>query len=219
MADFYIKYTPARRGLTGAEYLPQYLEESYPGMSFDSVLSDGVNHYGILAGTGDELSKTFPTITGKFSAVRLTEAEFIGNCYMNYNPVAIGGETPPTFEEMMTQHGITVADTLQPVKDAKINLFKEISKKKFLDDNDSIADLARAVVLLSLHYDDLSPSEKSSVDAVSSTLKAIYSKDNCINTYQKMVANLQSILSGYYTAKVTVDAAADEASAEAVTYL
>jgi hypothetical protein len=73
MASFYIKYTPARRGLTGAEYLPQYLDENYSSVTFTGVASDGTVQYGILNGTGDDLSQVRALISGKFSAVRLDE--------------------------------------------------------------------------------------------------------------------------------------------------
>ena len=45
---FYFKYIPSRRGLTGAEYLPQWLEEYYPDTRFQSVVSDGFAEFGIL---------------------------------------------------------------------------------------------------------------------------------------------------------------------------
>ena len=220
MANFYIKYTPARRGLTGAEYLPQYLEDSFPSVTYDDIASDGTVHFGILSGSGDDLSKVLALIEGKFSAFRLNEDELIGYCYMNYNPQPMmDGETPPTFEEMMQSHGITVTDTLEPVKLAKINLFKEISRKRCEPDNDSLADLAKCVTLLNCHYDDLTTEEKTAVDANISTLKNYYNKQTCIDAFDKMVnVTLGSILTTYYQKKLDVMGAATEAEAMAVVY-
>ena len=220
MANFYIKYTPARRGLTGAEYLPQYLEENFPSVTYDDIVSDGTVHFGILTGSGDDLSKVLALIEGKFSAFRLSEEELVGYCYMYYNPQPImEGETPPTFTEMMASHGITVGDTLSAVKLAKVNLFKEISRKKCEPDNDSLADLAKCVALLNCHYDDLTTEEKTAVDANISTLKNYYDKQTCIDAFDKMVnVTLGSILVGYYNAKTNVMNATTEEEAMAVTY-
>lgn len=207
MASFYIKYTPARRGLTGAEYLPQWLDENYSSVTFTGVASDGVVQYGILEGSGDDLSQVLALTAGKFSMIRLTEEEFIGNCNNNYNPQPdIDGETPPTFVQYMANFGITVTDLLGPAKAARLNLFKEISKKKCMDDNDSIADLAKCVTLLTLHYDDLSTSDKATVDGYAATLKNMYSQAVCIDAFDKMVnTTLANILASYYTAKTSVE--------------
>ncbi len=220
MANFYIKYTPARRGLTGAEYLPQYLEETFPSVTYDDIASDGKVHFGILSGSGDDLSKVLALIEGKFSAFRLSEDELVGYCYMNYDPQPMmDGETPPTFTEMMQSHGITVSDTLAAVKLAKINLFKEISRKKCEPDNDCIADLAKCVTLFEGHYDDLTTEEKTAVDANMSTLKSYYDKQTCIDAFDKLVnITMGSILVGYYTKKQEVMNATSEDDAIAVVY-
>ncbi len=221
MTQFYIKYSPARIGLTGSEYLPQFLDQHYPGVTFNGVISDSFIHYGILTGTGDIFSNSITTILGKFSVIRLTETEFIGNCFKIYDPTPIGDDTPPTFVEFMARYGITTTDVeaLEAYKLSRINLFKEISKKKCEDDNDSIADLAKCVTLLNGHYPTLTAPEKAAVDADMGTLMAIYSKTTCIGAFNKMIHDvLLGRLQTYYTAKVSVDSATTIAEIDAVTY-
>ena len=208
MAKFYFRYTPARRGLTGAEYIQEFLAENFPTVTWDSVISDGSYHYGILEGSGDELSKAIPAIQGRFSALKMDEDSFIGVCHLLYNPPPAeeGEPEPPTFEEFMQAHGITVSgDFLAETKAFKKTLLKEIARTRFSSWNDSIADVAKSVALLVLYYDDLSAEDKSTVDSLSDTLKSIYDKDTCIAAYQQMVGELQNILADYYTAKQSVE--------------
>ncbi len=222
MTKFYIKYSPARIGLTGSEYLPQFLDSHYPGITFNGVISDNFIHYGILEGTGDLFSNSITTLLGKFSVIRLTETEFIGNCFKLYNPIPMDGlETPPTFVEFMANIGITTTDidALEAYKQSRVNLFKEISKKKCEDDNDSIADLAKCVTLLNGHYSNLAGANKTQVDSDMATLMAIYPEQTCVDAFHKMIHDvLLGRLSTYYTAKVAVMAATDIAGIDAVTY-
>lgn len=208
MTKFYFRYTPARRGLTGAEYIQEFLAEYFPNVTWDAVISDGSNHYGILEGSGDELSKAIAAIEGRFSALKMDEDAFIGVCNLLYNPpeATEGEPEPPTFEEFMQAHGINVSgDLLDETRAFKKTLLKEIARTKFSTWNDSIANIAKSVALLVLHYDSLSSDEKTAVDNLSDTLKSIYSKDVCIDAYQSMVSELQNILQDYYTAKQSVE--------------
>ena len=217
MSSFYFKAVPVRRGLTGVEMLAGFLDEQFPGVKFNPVISDGIAEFGILTGTGDILPKAISAIEGRFSACRLSEQSFIGVVAKHYNPVAMEGQTVPTLDEYLTSHGITPpADSLVNIKAAKKQLLKEIAKKKFADDNDSIADLCKATTLLTLHYDALTVEEKAAVDALSTSLKAIYTKDVCMSAYSTLVGALTSVLTDYYAATVAVDGAADAAAVEAV---
>ena len=210
MAKFYFRYTPARRGLTGAEYIQEFLAENFPTVTWDSVISDGSYHYGILEGSGDELSKAIPAIQGRFSALKMDEDAFIGVCHLLYNPPPAeeGEPEPPTFEDFMSAHGITVSgDFLAETRAFKKTLLKEIARTRFSTWNDSIANVAKSVALLVLHYDALSDTDKETVDNLSTTLKEIYDKDSCIAAYQAMISELQNILQDYYTAKQSVESA------------
>lgn len=225
MANYFYKYIPVRRGLTGMEYLPGFLDEFYPGVSFNGIISDGIADFGILTGTDESLPKAMAAIEGRFSAVRLDEASFVGVVARHYNEAATDpeGNPVPTLSAYLTANGITppadAAATLVAKKTAKKQLFKEIAKKKFSDDNDSIADLARVVTLLNLHYADLTTEEKATVDALTATVKSIYTKALCTSSLQSLVSKLQTALTDYYTACASVDAAADAAAVDAVNFV
>jgi len=222
MQSYYIQYTPVRRGLTGVEYLPQFLDENFPtDVSFDSVISDGINYFGILSGTDTALANSLSAITGRFSVLILPEDVFIGDCYNTYNPVAIEGEeTPPTFVEFMASHGVTVVedDLLSAVKAAKINKFKQISKTIFPVLNDTLADISKVMVLLNLHYDDLTTEQKTLVDDTSASIKEIYTAEIGIAAYTKLLSDLQNILSDYYVAKSSVNSATSTDDVKSVIY-
>jgi len=211
MAKFYLKYSPAKAGITGVEYIAPFLYEHFNNeVSFTSVLSDGIIHYGILEGTGDKLSKAFLALDSKFSILKLSENEFIGACFLCYevhpNPL---GEPGLQFDEFMFQLGYSVDDAkiLECVKSYKKVLFKEVSKKKFPSDNDSIADLSKCITLFLHHYNNLTPEQKAAVDANTASLKSIYGVEVCMAAYERMITNLQSILSEYYSATQQVDGA------------
>jgi len=219
MSKFYFKAIPVRCGLTGYEMLAGFLDGQFPGVKFQPVVSDGIAEFGILTGEGDIFAKAMSAIEGRFSAVRVTEDVFIGVVARYYTPMTdpMNMMVPMTLDEYLTSLGITPpADSLANVKQNKKQLLKEITKKKFSDDNDLIADLCKCVALLSLHYSTLTAGEKTTVDALSTTLKTIYSKDVCISAYSSMVGTLSTILVDYYAVSSSVDAAADIAAVDAI---
>ncbi len=219
MTSFYYKVVPVRSGLTGYEMVAGFLDAEYPGVKFTPLVSDGIAEFGILTGESDNLAKAMAAIEGRFSAARLTESSFIGVVTKYYNPVAdpLMNIVPPTLNEYLTMNGITPpADSLVNIKDNKKQLLKEITKKKFSDDNDLIADLCKCVTLLTLHYNTLSAEDKTVVDNLTTTLKTIYNKDMCIEALTTMVDGLSSILIGYYTAKTAIDSAVDATAVDAI---
>jgi len=220
MVDFYLKYSENRRGLTGSEFMPGFLDEYYPGVSFDDVISDGLNHYGIFSGSGDELSKAFLAVSHRFSVQQISKDELIGFVAALYNPgpAVEGMPSPPTLSEYLASHGLTLEDELTSVKKMKRGLFKEIIKKKIETDNDSIADIAKSVALHLFHYDDLTAEEKSAVDANTATLKTIYTKAMCIDAYDNMITMLSDALASYYTAVSGLEAASTKEDALNVIY-
>jgi len=114
-----------------------------------------------------------------------------------------------TFEQLLINNNIIVddIDILACVKEFKANMFKEISKKRFYDDNDSIADLSKSVVLVTMHYPNLSAEQKQLVDAYINGIKQIYTPEVCIHGFTSLVDSLNSVLSGYYTAKSQLESA------------
>jgi len=218
MAKVYIKYTPVKAGLTGSEFLAPFLDEHFNGVTFSGVISDDMIHFGYIEGDGDLVSKALMAIEGRFSIKKITEDELIGFAEDNYVPIDDGITPPMTLVDYLGTHSITVSDELGSVKAMKKVLFKEVAKKQFDDYNDLIADVCRVVTLLNGHYPDLDAPTKAAVDANMTTLKAIYDQASCVASLDSMVTNLQTILTGYYTACVNVDAAADKAAAKAVEY-
>lgn len=211
MTRFYIRYTPVRSGLTGMEMLPQYLDQYFPNVEFTGVVKDGLLEYGYLEGTGDKLSQVLQTCGKKFSIKEMTEEVFIGFCYPLYNPSSTMDDepAPPTFSEMMSNHGITVpADVLPNVRKAKTEEFKEITKKQFNDWNDSVADVAKAAMLLNLYDDtDLTSDQITTRDTLISRIKAVYTTDVCLGGLNNMVDLVEQVLVPYSVAKSNLESA------------
>ena len=211
MARVYYRWTPARRGLTGWEYLAQYLDENFPGVSYTEVISDGLNHYGYVEGTGDEFRKALRAIETKFSAQKVDEDVIIGAVRALYSPPAEGefeGMTPPTWDEICANHGLTVDTTkeLDYVKAYKIALLKEQARADFPEWNDSLADVAKALFAKLIWYDECTLDEQSAIDNAIANIKTMYTKDMCIKACNTLAQNLTR-LSGYYSAKMAVLAA------------
>ena len=217
---FYFKYIPGRRGLTGVEYLPQWLEENHPTVTFKPIISDGIANFGVLEGTGEDLPKAISAIEGRFSCARITEDVMVGIVSKYYDPQPMmDEETPPTLDEFLAANDLpTPMDKLPSIKERKRELLKEIAKKKFDNLNDSLANLAKVVTLLNLHSADLTSEEQTQVDNISTTLKNIYDKTLCINAYDKMVTDLNNTLVPYYTAMTAVENATTEDEVDAVVY-
>jgi hypothetical protein len=294
MAKFYIKYVAPRRGLTMVEYLEDYLSSIGSTVTFSPAFYDAMSTFGILTGSGDDLSRVLRTIESRCSAVRLTEYEFagasvyavpqytgpelweseheypIGKLVVPTNPdlkfpvyrcITLGtsgteepdwlsitidqetGETRLTdgaivwtndlseikyvpkeerfnWVSWMADMGITVndGDQLTYTKYYKSSLLKEIAKKKFYDDNDSIADLSKSVMAIVIYYPDLTPEEKQIVDAQIAIMKQIYTKEVAIGGLIELTSHLSDILVGYYTAKVGVIAAMTIEEVQAITF-
>lgn len=218
MTTLYIKYSPSRIGLTGAEYLAGFVDAQYPAISFSEVINDGFNRFGILSGDGDELSKMLMATSNRFSINQLSEVEFIGYCRANYNPIDIEGETPPTFSEFMSGIGITVTDEVAAVKEMKKNMFKEIVRKKLEPNNESIADIMKTLMLHTMYYNGLSPANKDVVDAKTVQLKNVYSEAKCISSYNTFVDSIISVVTDYYTSVSSLESQNDVESALAITY-
>jgi len=111
MAKFYLKYSPAKSGLTGVEYIAPFIDEHFTNVTYQNVVSDGVLHYGILEGTGDLITRAFLALDNKFSVMKLTESEFTGACFLYYDETAVPGvPTPMPFIGFMFEIGISVTD-------------------------------------------------------------------------------------------------------------
>lgn len=279
MAKFYIKYIPPRRGIDMVEYLQDYLQSVNSTVTFQPAFYDNIFTFGVLEGTGDELSRVLRAIEGRSAAVRLSPEEFAGasihtfkeysgpekwesskvysldtyvvptsldifpeyisfkcttsgtsgttepiwptemNMTVSDNTVTwtrldsteryIPPEQRPNWVNWMAQLGITVdeANKLDYAKYYKAHLLKEITKKRFCDDNDSIADLSKAVMALVVHYPLLTPEQKTLVDNQVAIIKQIYDPEASISGLTELTSRLSSVLSDYYAAKLQIAAA------------
>jgi len=176
--------------------------QKYPGVTYTNVISDGIADFGILEGSGDDLSRCISSINGKFSVTWLSESAFIGVVIHNYNPVPMPDPilgrtiTPPTVEEFLATYGITVTDKLAAYKEYKFSLlneqtFKMVSTDPFI----MIHSMVRAIILYNFHYNDLTPEQKAIVDADTTTLKTLYPADQCIADIHDMITILNNVYS------------------------
>lgn len=214
---FYYQYSPLRRGLTGYEYIGQFIDENYPNCQWIEVINSDFIHYGILQSTNpDELAKAMQAIEGRFSAKRLTFEEFVGAVYLTYNPLQITMPDIPedeqrviTIEQFLANYNIYVDNNnlLDYAKQYKKKLFKEVLRKKFNDTEDSVADLMKFVVLLNLHKDSLTQEQLQQVNLLTNALKQIYPVEVCIEGLQETVHMLATILGKYYIIRVALEQA------------
>lgn len=212
MTTIYIKATPRRVGFTtGREPFAAYissekLNNKYISCKFDVIISDSKSEqdFGILTGSGDELSNLLESVESIFSIKRLSLIEFIGGVRTHFNSLEFLNEVAPSFSEFIGRFGITIPENiteLDCVKEYKTNLFKEISKKLFYDDNDSIADLAKCVMAFVLYQSELTSSEKAKFDSLVLRAKNIYTKSIALSGLEDMIEQLENNLTGYYEAK------------------
>jgi len=203
----YLRYVPLTVNFTGAEYIQQYIDEHYkPTVTWESIISDGVHHYGYLSSSdGDMLAKALQAVEGRYSASRLTEQEFIGACYLLYNPAPARDEdpirpipTPLEFLQNVIGRAIGETEAITAAKYFKRFLFKEVVRKLFPDYNDLIADITKSVVLLLGYSNELTSEEQATVDSLMTTLKQVYTKEMCLDALQSLTTKLQGILASYY---------------------
>lgn len=213
---FYYQYSPLRRGLTGYEYIGQFIDENYPSCQWIEVINSNFIHYGIIQSTDtEELAKAIQAIEGRFSAKRLTFEEFVGAVYLLYNPIPVmpeGHENESnvlTIEQFLANYNIYVDNNrlLDYAKQYKKKLFKEVLRKKFNDIEDSVADLMKFIVLLNIHKDTLTEEQLNQVNLLTNALKQIYPVEVCIEGLQETVYTLATILSKYYIARQALEQA------------
>ena len=199
---FYYQYTPLRRGLTGYEYIGQFIDENYPNCQWFEVINTNFIHYGIIQSTDtDELARAIQAIEGRFSAKRLTLEEFIGAVYLVHNSEPI--------EQFLANYDINIDSNrlLDYAKQYKKKLFKEVLRKKFNDIEDSVADLMKFIVLFILHRDSLTEEQLNQINLLTNALKQIYPVDVCIEGLQETTYTLATILNKYYATRTLLEQA------------
>jgi hypothetical protein len=197
---FYIRYTPVRRGITGMEMLPQYLDEFFEGVHFNGIIKDGLMEYGYLEGIGKQLSNVLQSCSNKFSIKKIEEFAFIGYCYPLYNPTVSDDFTPLSFFEMMANHGIDVPEDILPnVRQAQKESYKDIVMREFNDWNDTVADVSKASMLVFYDDSELTSEQLTRKQNLITRMKNIYSPEICLNGMEITVNLLENILVPYYT--------------------
>jgi len=215
MAKLYIKYSPSRIGLTGAEYLPGFLDSEFPAVKCTDVASDGFNRFAILEGSGDDLFKMLLAVSNRFAIKQLSKIELIGYARISYKQ----SDDAVDFDTYMANFGFTSIDELAAIKAAKKNMFKELVRKRLELDNEHIADVMKTLVLFHFYYDELDVNEKSIVDEKTTNLKSLYTKARCISAYSSLVDSLKEIVEGYYNVSADLDSQTDPDLALAIEYL
>lgn len=208
MIRYYFKYTPARRGLTGAEFIAEFIDNTFDNVRWIEVYAENNIHYGYLESEdSDNLAKAITAIEGKFSAARLLFEEFIGAIYLLYNPIQIEPRLNEndeaktlSFSDFMKNYNIEITEeqAFNYAKQYKKRLFKELLKKYFEDYNDLIADNVKLIMLLAVYKDILSEQEKQIVNQYIEALKIIYPKENCMKSVQRTITNMAKVGPIYY---------------------
>jgi hypothetical protein len=230
MLRFYIKYVAPLRSPENVEYFEDFLTRTGSSVTFQPSFYDEGVTFGFIDGEGDALSKVLRLMEGRFSAARLDTLEWAGaafHAFVPYHgpedpeePGYIAPENRQTWVSWMAHVGITVqeGDGIDCAKLYKYHLMKEIAKKKFYDDNDSIADLAKISMVFNVYKDEFTEAEATQWVQWVNTVKQIYTKDIAIAGAFKMVNQLVNSLQGYYTAKVALENATTLEEINAVTF-
>lgn len=204
---YYLCYRPSLQNRYGACYLNHFISDGnrYLRIEYREVASDGDLHFGYIeSDDSDQLARFWKAITGVFSAERLTYEEFIGACYLNYNPPPpIPGNDfmPGTFQDYMSSVGfdnITEDFAIECLKKYKRHLFKEIVRKRFEDYNDISADITKLMFFMFYYYPTLQDEEKSEIDGVLQQISEVYTKDVCLSALSNIKSQMENYLVPYY---------------------
>lgn len=203
-------YSPVRRGLTGFEFLPQYLDEHYPGVKFIDVISDNTLHFGYLeSDDSDLLAKALYDVQGRFSFEKTEEVVVIGAVRALYNPPSepMHPDMPvPTHADILNANNITPpstdADWLNAVKEYKREMLVGVTRYMFTKDNDSISNVAKAAIILTLYNDsELTADQISKKNNLISRVKALYTPELCLDGFEEMITYMENVLAVYYAKK------------------
>lgn len=222
----YITCNPRKVGFsTGRQSLGAFLSEQRRDgktkLDFISLVNgDDEKEFGYLTSeTGDDISRFFESNGIQFGVKRLMEKEFIGavDKFYVYNE---NDENSKTLAEYFLFHDIDITgiDLVECAKSYKKSLFKEITKRKFTDDNDSIANLAKSVMAISIWYDSMTTAQKTETDGYITRIKAMYDATESIKGLKEMTEYMEDVLASYYVAKTEIDNASTREDVYSVDY-
>jgi len=206
---FYVKCTANRVSSTGCIFLAQHIDKFYSATKYIPIVTDGFDEYGFIEGTGDVLSKTMNSCKYDFSMERLFEEEFVGACvaFFNERINPMTKEVEETLKQMLDKHSITYqedgdnVDQVYHIRKFKTKLFKEITKNKFNDYNDLIANMSKILLLLNEYNSELTESQQTRFNVCMSSMKSIYDAETCLGALEEDITKMSSVMPSYYTAK------------------
>lgn len=202
---YYFSYRPIVQNTFSVCFLNQFLDINkgkYSDIVYTEVVSNGDRHFGFVeSDNSEQMANLWKTISGEFSADRLTEDEFIGACYMYYIPVKeYNDESELSFTDFMKRFGIYITEekAIDCLRSYKRYLFKELVRKRFEDYNDIAADMFKIMFFMFYYYDTLNESEKSWFDSIMSRLSSFYTKSKCMAAIESMISYIERYLVTYY---------------------
>jgi len=200
MARFYIEYTPARRGLTGREYLGQSLDETFPDVSFTGLFSNGLIEFGYVEAESEQMCNVLNFYENSFSIKRLFTDEFrgAGVLYSNLDSTALA--------DLFLEHDITAGDSdLDDAKAYKTKMLKEVTKKRFNDYNDLVANISKEILLLEEYKDTLDAGQTTRLENALTSLKGIYDAETCLQALEEDVTKIAVSMPQYYSTKTSIN--------------
>ena len=214
MKRFYIQCVPIRRGLTGREYLAQYIDEVFPSVKFYSLFTNGLVEFGYLEGDDENLCNALAVCENIFSMQRLFLEEFRGAAKLYWKSLSsFDGEPTQTLEDLFNLHSIEIpTNFLNDIKAYKIKLLKEKVKKEFYDYNDLVANIAKEILLLTEYRETLTSEQATRLDSAIDSMKSIYSADDCLDALEEDISKINSIMPNYYATKSLIQNAIDTTS-------
>ena len=205
MERFYVEYTPVQRGLTGKLYLAQYLDEHFSNVKFTGLFTNGLIEFGYIESNHEDISNVMDLCSKGFNVKRLFIEEFRGAGRLFWNePIdhETGEPTGYTITNLFSDHDIeNNVSYLDDVRSYKTKLLKVLTKNKFGDYNDLVANLTKQMLLLQEYKDGLDVDQLVRYDNIITAIKSIYSAETCLTAMEEDMAIAGSIMPGYYEKK------------------
>lgn len=210
MKRIYVEYTPIRRGLTGREFLGQYIDENFPDTKYYDICSNGLIHYGYIESESNNFLDVLCFCENEFAMKRLFVDEFRGAVKLYWiQPIDFDDTTSSyTITQLFTDNDVTLpTDILSDVKAYKIKQLKEFTKKQFSDYNDLVANLTKQILLLVEYKDDLTTEQTTRLNTALATIESLYDPETCLQALEDDITKLGSLMPSYYTIKQSISSA------------
>lgn len=208
MKRYYVECTPIRRGLTGREYLAQYIDESFPTAKFYPLFDNGLIQFGYIEGNDETLCNVLSFCEKIFAMNRLLIEEFRGAAQLYWTssvPIMGMDGTAQTIAEFFISNNIEpTSNILNDVKAYKVKLLKEKVKRDFSDYNDLVANMAKEVLLLAEYKPTLDAGQLVRLNNALAIMKSIYTAETCLTSLEEDIAILSNFMPSYYNTKISI---------------